>query len=218
MREEINVENEKRFAFGVNWLEFLDSLDLDRIDAARESLTQMLGRSDVTFLDVGSGSDFSSLAAFQMGALVTLSDFDKESVGCTKIMRDSFGDAERWRIFKGSALYSKYMTELGKFDLVFSWGVLHHTGAMWMGIGITLYCVSPTGQIVLAIYNDQSGKPHLWRIIKAFDNSSIPSNKMFGYSLGYFAYATNILRYAVKLQPMKTIRPILKYKKTWFEP
>src|ERR1043166_8954823 len=78
------VERGERFEFGKNWTAFLRLLNDDRIAAARESLAGMLGEPDLTgrtFLDVGSGSGLSSLAARQLGARVVSFDYDPASVG-----------------------------------------------------------------------------------------------------------------------------------------
>jgi 2-polyprenyl-6-hydroxyphenyl methylase/3-demethylubiquinone-9 3-methyltransferase len=40
---------------------------------------------------------------------------------------------------------------IGQFDVAYSWGVLHHTGAMWREMAAKL--VKPGGQFALAIYS-----------------------------------------------------------------
>ena len=86
------------------------------------------------FLDIGSGSGIHSLAALRLGAEVTSFDYDADSVACTAEVRGRFGAGEKWRVEQGSALDAAYVESLGKFDVVYSWGVLHHTGAMWAGV------------------------------------------------------------------------------------
>ena len=43
-------------------------------------------------------------------------------------LHDLSGRPAHWRIAQGSVLDKAYMESLGTFDIVYSWGVLHHTG------------------------------------------------------------------------------------------
>lgn len=153
------VAEGRRFSFGSNWAAFLEWLTPERIAEAERSLRQMLGRErleGLTFLDVGSGSGLFSLAARRLGARVTSFDFDPKSVACTEELRRRHapGDSE-WAIFEGSALDDALMARLGTFDIVYSWGVLHHTGSMWKALGNVSGLVRPGGMLFIAIYNHQ---------------------------------------------------------------
>lgn len=123
-----------RFGFGANWMRFLAVLDDDRIAEAVASLKDMLGvetLAEKTFLDIGCGSGLFSLAARQLGARVCSFDYDPQSVNCAAgLRRRYFPDDPDWVIERGSALDRHFMEQLGTFDIVYSWGVLHHTGAM----------------------------------------------------------------------------------------
>jgi 2-polyprenyl-6-hydroxyphenyl methylase/3-demethylubiquinone-9 3-methyltransferase len=162
----------ERFAFGKNWARFLELLDDSRIASASTSLARLLGTNDLTgltFLDIGSGSGLSSLAAFRLGASVTAFDYDPDSVACTHELRRRYApDSARWRVQEGSALDDAFMSSLGSFDLVHSWGVLHHTGSMWHGVDLACARVAPRGTLVLALYNDQGSWSPRWRAIKKF--------------------------------------------------
>lgn len=166
------VARGERFEFGANWRSFLRTLDESRIAQAERSLGALLGESDLrgtTFLDIGSGSGLSSLAARRLGARVVSFDYDPQSVGCTlELKRRSFADDPSWRVEAGSALDAEYLASLGQFDVVYSWGVLHHTGAMWRGIELAAGAVAPGGRLALAIYNDQGAWSTRWRRIKRF--------------------------------------------------
>lgn len=159
-----------RFAFGRNWKSFLTTLDERRIDEARRRLCESLGRDDlrgIRALDIGSGSGLSSLVMHQMGADVVAFDYDTDSVACTGELRRRYApDATNWQILRGSALDPAFMTELGQFDLVYSWGVLHHTGAMWPAIELTQLRVAQHGTLLLALYNDQGWRSRLWHTFK----------------------------------------------------
>lgn len=159
-----------RFQFGANWRRFLATVSEDRITAAMHSLSRVLGAEglrDRTFLDIGSGSGLFSLAAVRLGARVCSFDFDADSVACALELRRREGtDAARWRIEQGSVLDASYLQSLGQFDVVYSWGVLHHTGQMWTAIANSLELVQPGGRYWIAIYNDQGPVSRIWWSIK----------------------------------------------------
>jgi 2-polyprenyl-6-hydroxyphenyl methylase/3-demethylubiquinone-9 3-methyltransferase len=150
---------------------FLARVDESAVRSAIDSLCDLLGvRSllDRHFLDIGCGSGLSSLAARRLGAEVHSFDFDEQSVAAARALKERFepGDG-KWRIEQGSALDAEYMKKLGHRDVVYSWGVLHHTGAMWSAINLACGCVADHGQLVLAIYNDQGWQSRIWHIVKA---------------------------------------------------
>ncbi len=159
-----------RFEFGANWRRFLETVDESRVDSAVRSLQQMLGveRLDgLRFLDVGSGSGLFSLAAHRLGASVHSFDYDPQSVASTREMQRRFGGAvPEWTIERGSALDPDYLANLEPADIVYSWGVLHHTGEMWRAIDLVSQRVRPGGQFFLSIYNDQGGVSESWKKVK----------------------------------------------------
>jgi 2-polyprenyl-3-methyl-5-hydroxy-6-metoxy-1,4-benzoquinol methylase len=159
-----------RFAFGKNWRRFLERLDDERIAQAEDSVRTLLEVSTLSgksFLDIGSGSGLFSLAARRLGARVRSFDYDAESVACTTILRERYFPGDRnWIIESGSALDATYLSALGSFDVVYSWGVLHHTGDMWRALKYATERVAPGGRLVLAIYNDAGGQSVRWNWIK----------------------------------------------------
>ena len=165
-----------RFAFGANWRHFLDTVDADRVEHATDSLAALLGSERVrgrSFLDIGSGSGLSSLAALRLGASRIRSfDYDADSVACTAELRRRFGSGASWTVELGDALDAAYLRALGTFDVVYSWGVLHHTGAMWKALDNVTACVAPGGTLCVALYNDQGRVSRIWTRIKAVYNGA----------------------------------------------
>jgi len=160
----------QRFAFGENWRRFLSILDETRIRAAEASLLDLLGRErldGLRVLDIGSGSGLFSLAFRRLGATVHSFDYDAESVACTGELRRRFhADDPAWVVERGSVLDSEYLKLLGTFDVVYSWGVLHHTGAMWQAIENAAGLVAPGGTLAIALYNRQRLLTPLWSAVK----------------------------------------------------
>jgi 2-polyprenyl-3-methyl-5-hydroxy-6-metoxy-1,4-benzoquinol methylase len=171
---ESEVRRGQRFEFGQNWTNFLARLDESRIAEATASLRRMLGvetLEGLSFLDIGSGSGLFSLAARRLGARVHSFDYDPKSVACTRELRRRFFDGDpAWTVEPGSVLDADYVDGLGHFDIVYSWGVLHHTGEMWKALEHAEHRVAPGGRLFIAIYNDQGGASKRWFTIKRIYN------------------------------------------------
>ncbi|TVQ01553.1 MAG: class I SAM-dependent methyltransferase [Planctomycetaceae bacterium] len=171
-----------RFRFGENWKDFLSTIDRDRVEAAAVGLERLLGAdtnlAGRSFVDIGCGSGLVSLAAHLAGAQVTSFDFDEQSVRCTETLRErceprgtvdsGTAPGPPWRILHGSILDQNFIAGLGRFDIAYAWGVLHHTGRMWPAIEAACDLVAPGGRLVLAIYHDQGGPSRRWARVKRF--------------------------------------------------
>jgi len=159
-----------RFSFGKNWASFLQALDESRIEIATQSLRDILQVENLqgkTFLDVGCGSGLFSLAARRLGARVHSFDFDPDSVRCARQLHSRFdaGNPD-WVIEQGSVLDDVFLKKLGEHDVVYSWGVLHHTGKMWTALENAANLVRPDGKLAIAIYNDQGWRSRAWLKVK----------------------------------------------------
>jgi 2-polyprenyl-6-hydroxyphenyl methylase/3-demethylubiquinone-9 3-methyltransferase len=209
-----NDKIDYRFAYGENWARFLTVLNDDRIKQAEHSLREMLQVERLDgkhFLDIGSGSGLFSLAARRLGAKVHSFDYDPQSVACTlELRRRYFPEDVHWIVDQGSALDAAYLESLGTFDIVYSWGVLHHTGAMWLGIENAIGRVVESGQQFIAIYHDQGLKSRCWWLVKwLYDRLPRRLNSIYAYSLGLLTNMLNIIKYTLLLKPGVAFWPLL---------
>lgn len=165
-----DIEEGRRFEFGKNWTRFVSKVDEARVQSAQDALSKSLGRASLvgsSFLDAGCGSGIHSLAARRLGASVVSFDYDLQSIEATRLLKERFApDDDEWSIERGSVLDSHFMESLGEFDVVYSWGVLHHTGDMWGAMRQVERAVGEGGELFLALYNDQGLPSRAWTAIK----------------------------------------------------
>lgn len=207
------MDSSKRFWFGENWRNYSKKIDETSIEESVLSLKNILNHLDIkglSFLDIGSGSGLSSLAAVRMGANIVAFDYDKNSSQVTNAILDQFSLKETsWKIKTGSILDRDFTNSLGTFDVVYSWGVLHHTGAMWLAIENTIALVNEGGHLALALYNDQGLRSHFWWIVK-YINSRFPKPLavLSSYLIHLFVQFALVVKYSLMFR-FKTVLSIL---------
>jgi len=210
----------ERFEFGENWRRFLEVLDDERIAEAERSLREMIGVDSLegrSFLDIGSGSGLFSLAARRLGAAPVRSfDFDPASVACTGELRKRYFDGDpAWTVGEGSALDEEFVAGLGQWDIVYSWGVLHHTGDMWRALDVAQARVDDGGLLFVSIYNDQGGRSIAWRAVKRLYNRLPPSVRpLLTLAVMGPRELLSFARHLVRGRPMDYIRRWTGYKES----
>nr|WP_081711792.1 class I SAM-dependent methyltransferase [Thermosynechococcus sp. NK55a] len=126
-----------RSAVGCSWPSRL--LGGERLDGKR-------------FLDIGSGSGLHSLAALRLGARqVVAIDIDADSVATTQAVLQRFAPDGPWKV-EAKSVFELDPRESGVFEIVYSWGVLHHTGDMFFALRSAAAMVAPEGFFVFALY------------------------------------------------------------------
>src|SRR5262249_47640698 len=144
-----NIEH--RFRFGENWASYAKLISKDHLEQAKSGLLKLIRAEDITgksFLDIGCGSGLHALAAAQLGAGRILAiDLDPESVATATTVLSNSNLAVPWRT-EVNSVFELDPIRLGTFDIVYSWGVLHHTGNMWHAISKASSLVASNGLLV----------------------------------------------------------------------
>jgi SAM-dependent methyltransferase len=172
-----------RFEFGRNWTGFVRrNLSDERVAIARSHILQFIKRDTLKgldFLDIGSGSGIHSAAAASAGARQIYSfDYDPNSVAATKLVRERVGNPGNWKATRGDVLDDSFISSLGKWNFVYSWGVLHHTGDVWRALDNASKTVAEGGFLYIALYSaDVCPDPEYWLAVKREYNLASSAKK-----------------------------------------
>lgn len=150
------MASDPRYDFGRNWARYAERMPPDALEQARAGLSRHVGDlTDCTFLDVGSGSGLMSAAALSLGAARVMAfDYDEGSVSTSRCVLERLGERESagahgtWEVRRGDIL----LDDFGEWDVVYAWGVLHHTGDVKTALTRAASHVAAGGRLVVGIY------------------------------------------------------------------
>jgi len=181
---------DSHFAFGKNWASYADLIGQPQIEEAKRGLLKLIPASDLagrSFLDIGCGSGVHSLAAAQLGVSRLLAtDIDTDSVATTRAVLTKFAVGAPWEA-KAVSVFDLDPERDGRFDIVYSWGVLHHTGAMWEAIAKAAAMVAPGGLLAIALYRRIVFDP-FWKLEKRWYSKASPGAQKLAQSAYISAY------------------------------
>ena len=169
------------FSFGKNWEEFVRTkFSQERVEISRKYLLDFLEVPDLQgsyFLDIGCGSGIHSLAACRSGASRIVSvDIDPDSVRTTERIREMAGGPLNWEVLEGSILDAGFLAGIEPADIVYSWGVLHHTGDLWTALRNAAGLIRPGGLFYVALY-EKTPESELWVAVKKKYNRASAAGK-----------------------------------------
>ena len=203
------AEEKITFSFGKNWEEFIRlNFSEERVEIAKNHILDFLELTNLQgryFLDVGCGSGIMSLAAFKAGARKIVSfDIDNYSVKTTEKIKEIQGNPSNWEVLCGSVLDNQFISNLEPVDIVYSWGVLHHTGNMWKAIENTAGLMKSDGLLYIALYTTDSKSKYWLEVKKKYNRASEIEKRLMEY---WYIVKHTIIPHCARLKnPLKTIR------------
>lgn len=162
------VDSKTHYDFGKNWARFAEDVAERNAAEAVKGLSRLIGDNlkGKSFLDIGCGSGLHAVAALRLGAAtVRAVDLDPNSVSTARHLLTRFAAGEPWHVEERSVF--ELSAASGRYDVVYAWGVLHHTGRMRDAIRHAASLVEPGGLLVIAIYRKTPLCP-AWRLEKKF--------------------------------------------------
>ncbi len=169
-------QDEITFSFGENWQSYLETVSEKEIESSKKDILNWLSPDNIQgkrVIDIGSGSGVHSLSFYllKVNSLYSL-DYDQNSVDATKTLWEKSNQPDNWTVTQGSILDKELVHTLGTFDIVYSWGVLHHTGSMWEAIENAASLVKPGGLFWISLYTKGSRYTKDLNLKKKYNRSS----------------------------------------------
>lgn len=167
---------DSHFAFGENWASYAKLIGEPQIKQAKEGLIKLIPADDFkgrSFLDIGCGSGLHALAAARLGvARVVGVDIDPNSAATARHVLSEHALNTPWQI-ENISVFDLTPQQFGVFDIVYSWGVLHHTGDMWQALDKAAALVAPGGLLAVAFYRKTYLDP-FWKLEKRLYTNAAP--------------------------------------------
>lgn len=179
----VKLVEDTKFSFGRNWKEFIEvNFSEERVNVSKKHILSFLKLNDLKgkyVLDIGCGSGLSSLAMFRSGVEKLVSfDLDPEAVETTFKLKELSGNPSNWEVFQGSILDDQLIKKIVPADIVYSWGVLHHTGKMWEAVENASKLIKSGGCFYLALYTTTTDSDY-WLKVKKIYNSISEEEKVW---------------------------------------
>jgi 2-polyprenyl-6-hydroxyphenyl methylase/3-demethylubiquinone-9 3-methyltransferase len=206
METDVKYDQSKHFAFGKNWADYSHTITEADIDSAKTELQKLLDLESLegrTFLDIGCGSGIHSLCALKLGAeSVHALDIDPDSVDTTRTVLAKYWDGDNFKVEQQN-IFTADAARLSRHDIVYSWGVLHHTGDMWEAIDKAASLVDDGGRFAIAIYR-KTPLCGFWKWEKKlFTDGGATTRRLLTWTFIGMKILRDLLRFK---NPMKKIR------------
>jgi len=199
------------FSFGKNWENFINNyFSEERVAIAQKHILDFLEVKDLKgkyFLDIGCGSGLHSLAVLKAEAQKIISfDYNHSSVAATNKIRELYNNPSNWAVLHGSVLDNNFISSLDPADIVYAWGVLHHTGNLWGAIRNASSLVKHGGIFYIAIYEKSKNTDFWIKTKKTYNASSKITKRLmeFIYVVKPFFKTISLANFKASLHYIKT--------------